>query len=471
MKKSFQKSMVLIGCLMLATWAVFAYANKRLSNHVTQVQTTTANSGILHFTGNLMQDKVYKNGNGRVSIALTLQADTMPNQEMKTDVDIVIVLDRSGSMEGNKLQDAKKSVVSILNSLTSNDRFALVTYSDAETIHCPLESVTDTFRNHLNAAVEQIIAAGGTHLSAGLQAGIQLFAQSTYKNKQRKLILISDGLANRGIIDMNSLCAITKNAAQETCSITTLGVGLDFNETLMTAMAVNGRGHYYFLENPSAFSKVFQQELHESRTVAASSLCIKIPLNNNFKLIDASGYPIEQKNNYAVFYPEELLSGQTRQFFLTFQLPIQTITEFRLDGISVDYKHDEKPNQLTLSNSFIVKCVEDPNVAMSSINTSIWEQKVIQEEYNDLKEQVAADIRSGNSKTAHDKINEYEAKQQAINSVVNSKEVTENLSRDVETLRNRVSATFQGNKADVIEKQKKHSKELQFEGYQGKKQR
>ena len=114
---------------------------------------------------------------------------------------MVIVLDRSGSMNGPKINDARQAVLNLLSGLSARDRFALIAYSDHVQQITGLKPVTADHAKQLQVLVPGINAGGGTNLGAGLQAGINLILSAPANGNARKLILISDGLANKGIAD------------------------------------------------------------------------------------------------------------------------------------------------------------------------------------------------------------------------------------------------------------------------------
>ena len=173
---------------------------------------------------------------------------------------MVIVLDRSGSMKGRKINDARQAVLKLLSDLTSQDRFALVTYSDGVQIASGLLNVTRTIGSvwkrqsaGCGSAAEPI--SGPVCRQVSTSSG----HQTTVPNAA-KVILISDGLANKGITDVQALSEIAAVAVEREFAVSTVGVGIEFNEYLMTAIADQGTGSYYYLENPAAFAEVFQKE-------------------------------------------------------------------------------------------------------------------------------------------------------------------------------------------------------------------
>jgi Ca-activated chloride channel family protein len=371
-------------------------------------------------------------------------------------------------MNGQKISDAKDAILKLLSRLSSNDRFALVSYSDGVTTHCRLLNMTQKNREFLKSAVNSICEGGGTNLGAGLEEGIRLLLERKSRNNMGRIVLISDGLANQGITDVSTLGNMASSAVRERFSISSVGVGNDFNEYLMTKIADRGAGNYYYMENPAAFAQVFERELNSTRMAAATDVQIWVPINEEFSLIDAAGYPIEMKNNHAVFYPGDLLSGQTIKLFLTLEVLSAKNGTFEIPGINVRYIHRGKPCQVTLSESLYVTFVDNKKEAIASVDKVEWEERVIDNDFNRLKEEVARFVSEGKKKDALGLIQDYRSSQQELNAVVQSSRVKENLEKDLIDLNETVEDTFRGSPASVIDKQKKNSKILQYEGYKAR---
>lgn len=469
MKKNHLKPLVLVGCLIAATCGAMAYSGR--ANKVADPgPEITGKNGVVTLSGHLVQNKIFSGGDGTAALSLTLHADNVYDSD-KGDarhVDMVIVLDRSGSMQGNKIQDARQAVLNLLSRLSEDDRFALVSYSNNVRTDSGLIRVTASNRERLTSTVRKITAGGGTNLGAGLQEGIRILSQAEKNGSAGKVILISDGLANEGITDISSLGNMASVAVEKAFGISTVGVGADFNEQLMTALADRGAGRYYYLENPLAFANVFQKEFHNTRTATATSVEVRVPLAGRMSLVNAAGYPIEIRDNQAIFHPGNILSGQTRKLFLTFQMPTDMERTFELKGINVRYLHKGEPYTVSLSKPFTIACVKNKKEVFASMDKQEWEQKVLQEDYNKLREKVATDIKKGRKKDALEKIQQYEMEKEPVNSVLGSSKVKENLDKDLRQMRDFVEHTFSGKKQEVELKQKKNAKSLQFEGYKGR---
>ncbi|WP_419663895.1 von Willebrand factor type A domain protein [Desulfosarcina variabilis str. Montpellier] len=429
----------------------------------------TTGSG-LTVSSEVVQEKILKHGDGHATVALSLTAHRLPDQgdAPPPPADVVIVLDRSGSMEGQKLADACQAVLDLIEQLSPNDRLALVAYSDGVQTLAPLLPITADNHRHLVSLTRKIVSGGGTNLGGGLRQGIDLMLEMPGKARQRKVILISDGLANQGITDPSPLGQMAGLAVEHHFTVSTVGVGLDFNETLMTTIADHGAGSYHFLEDPRSFAQVFKSELSASRRVAVSDLEIRMPLSTGVILADAGGYPVRHEKGVAVVHPGDLLSGQQRTIFLTFRVPTDTLGTIPMGRLAMQYRFANQPQRIETPKPPTVLCVADPAAAMASINKKVWTDQVVKDEFGQLKENVAKDIRDGKKSRAQQRIREYEAKQAAINRVVGSCKVTQNLTTDVKVLRDQVEETFAGPPAVTAEKKKRVSKSLQYDSYKSR---
>lgn len=459
-----KKSLLALVAMILATTVALAAMGARGSE--TTPVAAAADSPVA-VAVEVVQDKVLQGGDGKVAAALSLTAAALPvlRDPLQQATDLVIVLDRSGSMEGRKLGDARQAVLRLLDRLAPDDRLALVSYANGVQTHLALLPMTPPNRQLAAAAVEGLQAGGGTNLGAGLERGIQLLRHGAAGHRQRRIILISDGLANQGVTDPQALGRMASEAVESRFSISTVGVGLDFNEVLMTAIADRGAGRYHFLEDPRVFAAVFERELQATRQVAAADLAVRLDLAPGVRLVDAGGYPIAVDDGAARIHPGDLPSGQQRTIYLTFQVPTEAPRQIVLGRVQVQYHKGGETFRLEAPAPLTVACVSDPAAVVASIRKDAWAGQVVQEDFSRLKEEVAEDIRKGDRDGARARIEDYEERQGALNAVVGSDKVTENLSTGVAGLRRQLDDTFAGPAAAVAEKKKQAAKALQYEGY------
>ena len=473
MQRKKLRTLFLLGAMIAVTCSALAYSDGRiLGTTIKPVAVKPVNVkaglGIVSLSGNLVQDKVEYKGSGEVGLQLTMTAADLKPDIGQTggNVDMVIVLDRSGSMQGDKINDARQAIVDLISRMTPGDRLGIVSYANSANVNYGLQLVTNVNRARMQNAVWSINAGGGTNLGGGLQLGLDVLRRAEEAGNQRRLILISDGLANQGLTDPAALGRIAAGGSSREIATSTVGVGNDFNENLMTSLADYGTGKYYYLEDPGAFASVFLEEFKRTVATVATALKVRVPLTNGVSLVSAGGYPVTTKNGVATFRPGTLASGQQRRLFLTLRVPTSSEQNYRIDNISMTYNHDGRNLRADLDEKFRIACVRDRKEAYASINKGAWEKKVLGEDLNRLREGIASDIKAGKKDEAYARIKEYKAEQEAVNAAVGSALVADSLVQDLDQLEDTVNETFVGAPAAVAVKQKKASKSMQYRAYE-----
>jgi len=259
--------------------------------------------------------------NGRIlpgtqehNLAVTITAPSVTDGAIgRPPLSLAIVIDRSGSMHGPPIENARAAALSMLRQLDERDSFTVVTYSSSSETVIPMERATDANKATARAAIETIDDDGGTCISCGLETGAGELAHSPVEGGLRRILLISDGQANEGLYDRDELAQLAANKAARGVSISTVGVGLDFDETTMRRLAEVGRGNYYFVEDTVALAAMFSRELGNlSRTIASDVRLVATPATG-VRIEEAYGYPMTRSGNSVVVPVADMRAGETRK--------------------------------------------------------------------------------------------------------------------------------------------------------------
>jgi len=341
----------------------------------------------VHFSGQLDRNSVLESGDGIVKMELILGADARDlGQGPRVPTDLVVVLDRSGSMQGEPLYHAKAAVHELISQLADGDRFALVTYSSDAQLTVPLAPATHEARGRWSRAVDAIAVGGGTNMARGLDRATQTVASQRRPGRSVRVILLSDGHANQGDHSLEGLRARAAHAVGGEYVLSAVGVGHGFDEQLMAAIADAGTGNFYYVERASDLGQVFAGEFASARETVASALAVAIDVAPGVEVVDAAGYPLERKGSRVVFRPGSLFAGQERRVWLTLRAPTHQLGEMALGDFSLAYHEAGEQREIAFETSPRITCVRDESAFYASVDDEVWARSVIQDEYNELHE-------------------------------------------------------------------------------------
>ncbi len=236
-------------------------------------------------------------------ISLRTPVTVPPSQAAPTTLgraplNLAAVLDISGSMSGEKLEQAKEALRQALHHLRDGDVVSLVVFSTE--VRCVFEPqrLNSHTRGVILSALKEINTQSNTNLCGGLVLGSEKI--SAAKMKTNLLLLLSDGLANEGETDLQKIGQHAYAAREQGITISTFGVGGDYNEALMVEIADQGGGRFYHVEKAAEIGAYLTGELGEITNLSARNTCIHLALPSGATLLPPSAaYPVEQKPNEA----------------------------------------------------------------------------------------------------------------------------------------------------------------------------
>ena len=237
---------------------------------------------------------------GTATLLVHLVTPATQDKSDRQPVDVAFVLDRSGSMGGDKLALAKQAILSAATRLTDRDRIALVAYDHEVDTLLPLLPATATTRQTLRSVLRLVDARGSTNLSGGWLQGCGELADivgdeatGTAPERVHRVILLTDGQANQGIVDPDELATHAQELRRRGITTTALGVGVDFDGPFLSQLSEAGGGNFVFIEQPGELAAFFATELDELVSIAARnvSVAISVPAGATLDLLNP--YPTE----------------------------------------------------------------------------------------------------------------------------------------------------------------------------------
>ena len=242
---------------------------------------------------------------GYLDMLVRVQAPDRPEHAEQQHIPkrLALVVDRSGSMEGQPLREALRCVVHIAKHMTPEDQMSLVVYDDSVNVLVPLQSMKSL--SIIEDAVHQVFSGGSTDLFAGWLEGARQLEGGNNKAISR-VLLLSDGQANHGETNMSAIEAQCKQWYAKGVSTTTVGLGRSFNEDLMIAMAHAGGGQQYYGQRAEDLYDNFDEELSLLKAMYLRQI--------NIKFLTAPGVIVEvlgltKKNDDGTYRMNDLAYG------------------------------------------------------------------------------------------------------------------------------------------------------------------
>jgi Ca-activated chloride channel family protein len=355
--------------------------------------------GSVKLNAELSNSHVLMPSAGEVSVAIDLSAIKDANGT-RLPMNIALVIDRSGSMRGEKMVQTLAAATHFVKQLTHKDTLSIVSYSTDVRIDLPASQMNDEVRKDALAAIEGIQPSGSTNLSGGLFRGQDEVERNLRTGQVNRVILMSDGLANRGIADAKALSMQVQKSAQRGISITTMGVGADYNEDLMTAVADHASGNYYFIKEAKQIASVFKIELDKMFSTVAQAATVTLFLEDGVELASVFGYTFTRKGDSITIPLAEMFGGQKRSILAKVKVPVVREGNIVVGSVTLSYDDISTKKKATTKVDLAVRVTKDKTLVENGRNRGVEERveevqvaAVMTKAANMLKSGRAADAR------------------------------------------------------------------------------
>jgi Ca-activated chloride channel family protein len=273
----------------------------------------------MHITAHLDVELIALETDDQLSVMIELTAPAAPNAEERPPSTLEVVLDRSGSMHGGRLSVARTALTNLVDRLDPRDHFGLVLFDDKVDVAVPAGPLTD------KAAVKRTIAAvqtrGSTDLSGGYLRGLQE-ARRVAGAAGATVLVISDGHANAGVTDPDTLAQVAAEAYTHGVTSSTLGFGLGYDERIMSAIARGGSGNEHFAEEPDTAVALIAGEVEGllAQTAQAASLHVRLsPVVARVLVVNE--LPANPVDGGLLIELGSFYAQETRKLVVTFDIP------------------------------------------------------------------------------------------------------------------------------------------------------
>ncbi|MBN1351019.1 VWA domain-containing protein [candidate division KSB1 bacterium] len=264
----------------------------------------------------------------------------LANVPTRTPLNLSLVLDRSGSMKGKKIENVREAVCQIIDRLNEDDILSVVAFNDAVELLIPAQPVTR--RDELKNLVKDLVHRGGTAISKGMELGLAELNKHNGGERINRMLLLTDGETYG---DEDDCCILAKQAASDGIAVTALGVGDEWNEEIVDAIANYSSGKSDYIESPEDIVRFFADEVREMQSIVVQNAEMTMRLAEGvtsrrvFRVIpmisDLGAAPLSE---HAVTVQLGELNETTGQSLLVeLALPVRPVGKFRIAQVELDY--------------------------------------------------------------------------------------------------------------------------------------
>ncbi|QIQ22067.1 vWA domain-containing protein [Zophobihabitans entericus] len=235
--------------------------------------------------------------------------------EQRSPINLALVIDRSSSMSGDRIVQARNAAILAINLLDKQDTISVVAYDTNAEVLIPATPVVNK-EALIKIINDKVHPQGMTALFAGLSRGINQLDKYLNKEQVNRVILLSDGQANIGPTALNDFAELSTIAAKQGISITTIGIGAGYNERLMAGIAGYSDGNHVFINDASDLEKAFVKEFDEVMSVVAQEVTITIKVDENVKPVRLLGREGVIRGNTVTITMNQLYANQEKYALL-----------------------------------------------------------------------------------------------------------------------------------------------------------
>jgi len=269
-------------------------------------------------------------------IKITLGGFAVPANQ-RSPINLALVLDRSSSMAGDKLEKAKEAALMVIDRLQPDDIISVISYDTTVEVLVPATKAANK-RDAIREQISALTPRGSTALFGGVTFGLEEVGKYLDPKRVNRIILLSDGQANVGPRSPNELGRLGEVAARQGISITTIGLGLGYNEDLMSQLAMRSDGNHGFAENAVDLARIFQFELGDILSVVAQDVQIEISFDDGIIPVRAIGRDATITGRKAKLSMAQLYAKQEKHVLFEVKVPPGTAGKKRaLADVAVSY--------------------------------------------------------------------------------------------------------------------------------------
>lgn len=330
-----------------------------------------ANAAQVKLDAELGQSAIVGKKTRTIYLRIGLEGIALDEGVRRTPVNVAVVIDKSGSMQADdKMEKAREGAGMALGRLSSEDIASVVAYNHEVDVLLPATKLTK--QGEIQRAIDGLNAGGNTALYAGTEQGLREVLKFADAKHVNRVILISDGLANVGPSEPDDVAVLGRKAAERGISITTIGLGLGYNEDLMSKLAFSSDGNHAFVAEAGDLVDIFNKEFGDVLSVVAQELIIEIECRQGFKPIRVLGREAEISNGRITARLNQLYGRQQKYMVVELEVPSDVAAgDLDVADVKVRYSSAVGAKDEEVASRVAVKVTDRDDEAEASLNKRV----------------------------------------------------------------------------------------------------
>lgn len=306
---------------------------------------------------------------GRVYLRVALEG-LQEDEGDRTPANVVLVIDQSGSMDGDRIDQAKEAALMASERLGAGDVLGIVSYSDNAYVRVPAGELRDI--SAIRDAIRELRAEGRTALYAGVSQGLREISEFIDPYKVNRVILLSDGLANVGPSTPKELADLGREAGGDGVSVTTIGLGLGYNEDLMTQLALASDGNHAFVEEPDDLVRIFNEEFGDVLAAVGGDVEIIIECPTGFEPVRVLGREAKIEGDKVILKMNQLYAKQEKYALIEVKVDEEQASgEASAATVEVNYTDLKSKSRRSISSDAKLKFSSSDDEIEAGLNKTV----------------------------------------------------------------------------------------------------
>lgn len=300
----------------------------------------------------LAADKV-----GETFLQFDVTADNTTGK-VAAPLNVAIVIDHSGSMRGPRLDNALRAARGMVERMRDGDTVSVIGYSQTADIVVPATTLSPSTRLQVMSRIQSLPTRGHTCISCGIETGLQMLAQRN--GAINRMLLLTDGQANRGVTDLGRLRELAIDAHNRGTSISSIGVDVEYNERLMQVLARGSNGRHHFVEQAQDLIRAFDTEFRSLVSTIARNTVLEIDLAPGIELAEVFGRNFQRSGNRVTIPVGTLTAGDRKTLIMRVQTSSQKVGTQAIANARMTYQDATRNTPGTCEGKLALARTADP---------------------------------------------------------------------------------------------------------------